>query len=110
MIETLTLCQYVPSDWTLSEQTLTDTPQYMHQGAPQGPPTPRSCANSDSGQLSRSRQTTGSATSPKPRARQARRKKAKTGKDKPPIPKLTAPLSELTKDYVNIPVKNMEEW
>lgn len=42
--------------------------------------------------------------SPKPR-------KAKAGKgDKPKTPKLTAPLSVLTKDYTNIPVRNMEEW
>ena len=30
--------------------------------------------------------------------------------DKPKIPKLDAPLSELTKEYSNIPLKNMEEW
>lgn len=38
-------------------------------------------------------------------------RKAKAGKgDKPKTPKLTAPLSILTKGLLNIPVKNMEEW
>ena len=38
-------------------------------------------------------------------------KKAKQSKgDKPKIPKIDAPLSELTKDYKHIPVRNMEEW
>ena len=30
--------------------------------------------------------------------------------DKPKIPRLDAPLSELTKDYEHIPLRNMEEW
>ena len=30
--------------------------------------------------------------------------------DKPKVPKLDAPLSELTNGYSNIPLKNMEEW
>ena len=30
--------------------------------------------------------------------------------EKPKVPKLNAPLSELTKDYDRVPIKNMEEW
>lgn len=30
--------------------------------------------------------------------------------DKPKLPKLTKPLSELTKDYKDLPIKNMERW
>lgn len=30
--------------------------------------------------------------------------------DRPKVPKIDAPLSELTKGYTNIPVRNMEEW
>ncbi|KAI9738636.1 MAG: hypothetical protein M1834_008141 [Cirrosporium novae-zelandiae] len=33
-----------------------------------------------------------------------------TKADKPKVPKITAPLSQLTKDYDKIPIKNMEEW
>ncbi|KAJ6276437.1 hypothetical protein J3E71DRAFT_348311 [Bipolaris maydis] len=40
-----------------------------------------------------------------------RSRKAKTAKgDRQKIPKLTAPLSILTKELHNIPIKNMEEW
>lgn len=40
-----------------------------------------------------------------------RLRKPKAGKaDKPKTPKLTAPLSLLTKELHHIPVKNMEEW
>ncbi|KAL1624008.1 hypothetical protein SLS56_007990 [Neofusicoccum ribis] len=38
------------------------------------------------------------------------KKKAGENKNKVKTPKLTAPLSVLTKDYNNIPVRNMEEW
>lgn len=38
-------------------------------------------------------------------------RKGKAGKgEKPKTPKLTAPLSILTKDMTSIPVRNMEEW
>lgn len=47
---------------------------------------------------------------PKPKAI-PKSKKAKAARgEKPKTPKLTAPLSVLTKDMVDIPVKNMEEW
>ena len=39
-----------------------------------------------------------------------RKSTKQTKGDKPKIPKLDAPLSELTKDYNHIPVRNMEEW
>lgn len=39
------------------------------------------------------------------------RKSAKPAKgDKPKVPKIDAPLSVLTKDYSQIPVRNMDEW
>jgi hypothetical protein len=39
-----------------------------------------------------------------------RRKRAKTGKEKTKTPKLNAPLSVLTKDMTNVPVRDMEAW
>ncbi|MCJ1419769.1 hypothetical protein MMC32_006125 [Xylographa parallela] len=49
----------------------------------------------------------------KPRTTSAARVK-KTSKqnksERPKVPKLNAPLSELTKDYDHVPIKNMEEW
>ncbi|KAF2747331.1 hypothetical protein M011DRAFT_467856 [Sporormia fimetaria CBS 119925] len=64
----------------------------------------------------RSGRTIAPATPPpqtnKPRAKSASRsKKAKTGKaDKPKTPKLTMPLSILTKDMASVPVRDMREW
>lgn len=50
-----------------------------------------------------------SAENPKPKP--APKKKSKAGQgDKQKMPKLTAPLSVLTKDMPNIPIRNMEEW
>ncbi|KAF2842182.1 hypothetical protein M501DRAFT_905604, partial [Patellaria atrata CBS 101060] len=48
------------------------------------------------------------ARSPNPKEPKVKRQKI--GKEKPKTPKLTAPLSILTKDYDNIPVRDMEEW
>ena len=39
-----------------------------------------------------------------------RKSTKQTKGDKPKIPKLNAPLSELTKEYNHIPVRNMAEW
>lgn len=39
-----------------------------------------------------------------------KRKKGAMKADKPVIPTLTGPLSELTKDYHHLPFRNMEEW
>ena len=53
------------------------------------------------------------AAQDKPKTTSAARVK-KTSKqnksEKPKVPKLNAPLSELTKDYDHVPIKNMEEW
>src|SRR5262249_23288537 len=51
-----------------------------------------------------------SASPPKPRTRAAKPKKTRSGKDRPEVPKLTAPLSILTRDYHDIPVRDMEAW
>lgn len=51
------------------------------------------------------------ANTKRSRSARAPRKPKTTGKvEKPVIPKLTAPLSELTTDYHHIPVRDMEEW
>jgi hypothetical protein len=88
--------------------------QAMFSGSP---PTPRSAIEHEEAQIrTRSSRMVPSSSSlieeekaePKtiPRA-----KKAKAAKgEKPKTPKLTAPLSILTKDATHIPVKNMEEW
>ncbi|KAH7114351.1 HMG box protein-like protein [Dendryphion nanum] len=83
------------------------------------PPTPRSAYESEEAQRrTRSGRTIARSPSPqdidapksKPKAT-PRSRKNKTGKkDKLNVPKLTAPLSVLTKDMTNIPVRNMEEW
>ncbi|KAI8936420.1 hypothetical protein NX059_006827 [Plenodomus lindquistii] len=94
-----------------------------HPG-PFSPPTPRSQEGDDSGRrTTRSGRIVGPTTPPRrndtspvtkvqPRVMKAPRiRKAKAGKsDKPKTPKLTAPLSILTKELLHIPVKNMEEW
>ncbi|KAF2856049.1 HMG box protein-like protein [Plenodomus tracheiphilus IPT5] len=94
-----------------------------HQG-PFSPPTPRSQEGDESAQrTTRSGRIVTPATPPRrndpspapkvqPRVLKAPRiRKAKAGKsDKPKTPKLTAPLSILTKGLEHIPVKNMEQW
>ncbi|KAF2804804.1 uncharacterized protein BDZ99DRAFT_451245 [Mytilinidion resinicola] len=91
--------------------------QYSQHGMLSGsPPTPRSTTDySDAGRHTRSGRSI--ARSGSPRVSKSRPKpspkpkKAKAPKaDKPKTPKLTAPLSILTKDYDHIPVRNMEEW
>ncbi|PSN72902.1 HMG box protein [Corynespora cassiicola Philippines] len=81
------------------------------------PPTPRSATeNDDLSRRTRSGRTIAPSSSPrieeKPRPKAIpKSKKAKAGKgEKPKTPKLTAPLSILTKDMAGIPVRNMEEW
>ncbi|EFQ87365.1 hypothetical protein PTT_17171 [Pyrenophora teres f. teres 0-1] len=82
------------------------------------PPTPRSTNGDDSiRRTTRSRRAMTSSSSPRktegsPRPKATpKSKKAKAAKsDKHKTPKLTAPLSILTKDLQHIPVKNMEEW
>jgi len=81
------------------------------------PLTPRSTTETEeSHRRTRSTRTVAPSSSPleeeklKPKLT-PKSKKAKTGKaDKPKMPKLTAPLSFLTRDLHHIPVKNMEEW
>lgn len=81
------------------------------------PPTPRSATEiDDSGRRTRSGRTIAQSGSPleeeKPRPKATpKSKKAKAGKsDVLKTPKLTVPLSILTKDMTSIPVRNMEEW
>lgn len=50
------------------------------------------------------------AAKPRPKTIPKSRKAKAAKGEKPKTPKLTAPLSILTKDMVDIPVKNMEEW
>lgn len=90
------------------------TDQTMLSGSP---PTPRSATDhDDSGRRTRSGRTIAPSSSPpeaeKPRPKATpKSKKSKAGKsEKPKTPKLTAPLSILTKNMTAIPVKNMEEW
>ncbi|KAI9776417.1 MAG: hypothetical protein M1835_005522 [Candelina submexicana] len=90
---------------------------------PNSPPTPSS--NSEQDTLRRTTRSGRSiATTESPQvlkalpqsktriAKPTRIKKApRQGKgDKPRVPKLSAPLSELTKGYDHIPIRNMEEW
>ena len=83
----------------------------MASGSLAGPPTPRSQANSDIGRRTRSGRTIPSTNDksrvtkslPKPKKPKANRS------DKAKTPKLTAPLSILTKD-MTVPVKDMEAW
>ncbi|RAR07124.1 HMG box protein [Stemphylium lycopersici] len=101
-------CQNGAYNGTSSDQTLLS------------PPTPRSANGDDSNRrTTRSgRAVTASSSprrnegSPRPKATpRAKKAKAKTAKgDKQKTPKLTAPLSILTKELYHIPVKNMEEW
>lgn len=88
------------------------------------PPTPRSTTDDDFVRRANGHgQNVAPATpplrndsSPIPKAQSRilktpRTRKPKAGKaDKPKTPKLTAPLSILTKSLLHIPVKNMEEW
>ncbi|KAL0260832.1 hypothetical protein SLS55_004524 [Diplodia seriata] len=87
-------------------------PKYMHQGMQaHTPPTPRSATASDGGRRTRSGTSAARTASPVPKARPTKSKK-KSGEPKAKVktPKLTMPLSVLTKDYDHILVKNMEEW
>ncbi|KAI9814455.1 MAG: hypothetical protein M1827_003311 [Pycnora praestabilis] len=88
------------------------------------PPTPTLSDHSSGGQLSRSVRSYATSRSPrssrplpqgnKSRVMKAPRMKRKTPKqgkgDKSNRPKISAPLSELTKDWAHIPIRNMEEW
>ena len=87
------------------------------------PPTPTaSDLSSGERQGTRSSRPTGLSRLPRPQRRSTldrspahnpvkSRKATKNSKnDKPKVPKLDAPLSELTKGYNNIPLKNMDEW
>lgn len=85
---------------------------YMHQGMQaHTPPTPRSATASEGGRRTRSGTSAARTVSPSSKARTSKpKKKAGENKTKIKTPKLTDPLSKLTKDYTNIPVRNMEEW
>ncbi|KAF1996831.1 hypothetical protein P154DRAFT_471929 [Amniculicola lignicola CBS 123094] len=81
------------------------------------PPTPHSgIDHEEMVHRTRSGRTVAPSSSPaiadRPKAKPVPKvKKAKPGKsEKPKTPKLTAPLSVLTKDLANVPVRNMEEW
>ncbi|KAF1968604.1 hypothetical protein BU23DRAFT_479709 [Bimuria novae-zelandiae CBS 107.79] len=86
----------------------------MFSGAPSTPQS--SLAMEDAVRRTRSGRSVVPSSSPleeeRPKPKNASKsKKAKTGKsEKPKTPKLTAPLSILTKDMSAIPVRNMEEW
>ncbi|KAF2189624.1 hypothetical protein K469DRAFT_683039 [Zopfia rhizophila CBS 207.26] len=88
--------------------------QGMFSGSP---PTPRSATeNYDTRRRTRSGHFIAPSSSPTANDKSwpksaPKPKKPKAGKsDKPKTPKLTAPLSVLTKDMTSIPVRNMEEW
>ncbi|KAK7543605.1 hypothetical protein IWX49DRAFT_387279 [Phyllosticta citricarpa] len=84
---------------------------YMQQGIhSHTPPTPRSATASDAGRRTRSGTSAARTASPTSKPRPSKPKKKPENKTKVKTPKLTAPLSVLTKDYDEIPVKNMEEW
>ncbi|USP74454.1 uncharacterized protein yc1106_01728 [Curvularia clavata] len=96
--------------------------EYRHSGsyndqAPFSPPTPRS-ANGDEPNRRVTRSGRKVTTPNSPKAAEARQRprpkgnsrKAKAAKGDKKIPKLTAPLSVLTKDLHDVPIKNMEEW
>ncbi|KAJ4296449.1 hypothetical protein N0V90_006494 [Kalmusia sp. IMI 367209] len=81
------------------------------------PPTPRSATEIEDGICrTRSGRTIMPSSSPmveeKPRLKATpKSRKTKVGKsEKAKMPKLTAPLSLLTKDMNSIPIRNMEEW
>jgi hypothetical protein len=78
------------------------------------PSTPRSATDND--EVARYTRSGRSIVASSPNAKSRPKatpkpKKAKVGKsEKPKTPKLTAPLSILTRDFVLVPVRNMEEW
>jgi hypothetical protein len=77
-----------------------------------GPPTPRS-VHSDIGRRTRSGRSAARTDSPHGSIRKStppRAKKQKANKEKTKTPKLTAPLSVLTKEMANVPVRDMEAW
>ncbi|KAI7240368.1 hypothetical protein KC330_g1346 [Hortaea werneckii] len=88
-----------------------DEPSYVHN-----PPTPRSNTASEGIRTRSGRSTRGRTDSPfstsnriskSPATRTRKDKKSKLDKSK--TPKLTAPLSVLTKD-MSVPLKDMDEW
>ncbi|KAK1029918.1 hypothetical protein LTS16_019337 [Friedmanniomyces endolithicus] len=87
-----------------------DSPSYLHN-----PPTPRSNTASDGIRTRSGRSTRGRTDSPfdngriskSPAARTKKEKKSKLDRSK--TPKLTAPLSILTKD-LSVPCKDMDAW
>ncbi|ORY15597.1 hypothetical protein BCR34DRAFT_584996 [Clohesyomyces aquaticus] len=88
-----------------------------HAIYPRSPPTPASATDNDtasrrtrSGCAIALSNSPGTPEKPRPKAT-TKSKKAKAGKgDKPKMPKLTAPLSVLTKDMENVPVRDMQAW
>ncbi|KAI9758151.1 MAG: DNA replication protein psf1 [Chaenotheca gracillima] len=107
-----------------SASSLTRPNQYpRHSKDIDSPPTPSASDHSSSGHRTRSgRVVKSTATShpsssspsqeKRPRAKtvQAKRAARQAKGDKLKMPKLVAPLSELTKDFKHIPVKDMEQW
>ncbi|OJD37714.1 hmg box protein [Diplodia corticola] len=86
-------------------------PYMAHGMQAHTPPTPRSATESDGGRRTRSGTSAARTASPVAKARPTKsKKKSSEPKVKVKTPKLTLPLSVLTKDYDHIPVKNMEEW
>ncbi|RMZ69171.1 HMG box [Pyrenophora seminiperda CCB06] len=104
------------SEWNSLLVTALMANEQQHDQGLFSPPTPRSTNGDES-----SRRTTRSgramtSDSPRksegsPRPKPTPKRKAKAAKsDKHKTPRLTAPLSILTKELHHIPVKNMEEW
>ncbi|KAK5108590.1 hypothetical protein LTR62_008166 [Meristemomyces frigidus] len=87
-----------------------DSPSYYHN-----PPTPRSNTASEGARTRSGRSTRGRTDSPFDNGRISKSPAARTKKDKKSkidrakMPKLTAPLSVLTKD-LSVPMKDMDEW
>ncbi|KAF1988635.1 hypothetical protein K402DRAFT_28300 [Aulographum hederae CBS 113979] len=99
-----------PAYYQGEAQSYTDSPYMQHAS----PPTPHSSNHSDSGarrtRSGRSLARTSSPQASAPALKAPKPKKSKAKGDKPKTPKLTAPLSVLTKDYANIPVRDIDAW
>ncbi|KAI9887430.1 MAG: hypothetical protein M1823_000767 [Watsoniomyces obsoletus] len=103
-----------------NELSLQSTP---NPGGLQSPPTPAPSDHSLNTRRTRSGRVIGPRASPQQTAttpsqsgngrvtKSPSTKKGRASKrEKPKAPRITAPLSELTKDYTHVPVRNMEAW
>jgi HMG (high mobility group) box len=92
-----------------------DVLQNLHSIPPSSTPTPMSQHNENIRRTRSGRPISTVYRADSPHASTARssspkRKPRKVAKEKANIPKLTAPLSVLTKDMTNVPVRDMEAW